>query len=79
MSICFYSMQEEREDPMDIQEKGDVSFEEPKNRFFRRILLRVFSRIYLQALTMTFLAEWGDRSQIATVILAAREVSIRPI
>ena len=22
---------------------------------------------------MTFLAEWGDRSQIATVILAARE------
>ena len=27
----------------------------------------------IQAFTMTFLAEWGDRSQIATVILAARE------
>lgn len=26
---------------------------------------------FLQALTMTFLAEWGDRSQIATIALAA--------
>ena len=26
-------------------------------------------RIFLQAFTMTMLAEWGDRSQIATVIL----------
>ncbi|XP_042225339.1 transmembrane protein 165-like isoform X5 [Homarus americanus] len=37
---------------------------------------RVFvlqSRIFLQAFTMTFLAEWGDRSQIATVVMAARE------
>jgi putative Ca2+/H+ antiporter (TMEM165/GDT1 family) len=30
-------------------------------------------RLYLQALTMTFLAEWGDRSQLATIVLAARE------
>ncbi|XP_050710925.1 transmembrane protein 165-like [Eriocheir sinensis] len=30
-------------------------------------------RVFLQALTMTFLAEWGDRSQIATVVMAARE------
>ncbi|GLD74573.1 transmembrane protein 165 [Lates japonicus] len=26
-----------------------------------------------QALTLTFLAEWGDRSQLTTIILAARE------
>ena len=26
-------------------------------------------KIFIQAFTMTFLAEWGDRSQLATVIL----------
>ncbi|CAL8118142.1 unnamed protein product [Orchesella dallaii] len=39
----------------------------------RRFLYSIFSRVYLQSLTMTFLAEWGDRSQLATVVLAARE------
>ncbi|XP_037105649.1 transmembrane protein 165 [Syngnathus acus] len=33
----------------------------------------VISPIFLQALTLTFLAEWGDRSQLTTIILAARE------
>ncbi|XP_042871917.1 transmembrane protein 165-like [Penaeus japonicus] len=36
-------------------------------------ILGVVSRIFLQAFTLTFLAEWGDRSQIATVVMAARE------
>lgn len=31
------------------------------------------SKIFVQSFTMTMLAEWGDRSQLATVILAARE------
>ncbi|KAM9435835.1 putative divalent cation/proton antiporter TMEM165 [Clarias gariepinus] len=31
------------------------------------------SPIFIQALTLTFLAEWGDRSQLATIVLAARE------
>jgi len=31
------------------------------------------SKIFIQSFTMTTLAEWGDRSQLATVILAARE------
>nr|CAD7203954.1 unnamed protein product [Timema douglasi] len=33
----------------------------------------MISRIFLQSFTLTFLAEWGDRSQLATIILAARE------
>ena len=40
---------------------------------FTRVLRRFFPRIFLQSLTLTFLAEWGDRSQIATIVLAARE------
>ena len=30
-----------------------------------------WSGVFLQSLTLTFLAEWGDRSQIATIALAA--------
>ncbi|XP_045479960.1 transmembrane protein 165 [Harmonia axyridis] len=31
------------------------------------------SRILLQSFTLTFLAEWGDRSQLTTILLGARE------
>ncbi|MEQ2174345.1 hypothetical protein GOODEAATRI_007064 [Goodea atripinnis] len=34
----------------------------------------LISPIFIQAFTLTFLAEWGDRSQLTTIILAAREV-----
>lgn len=33
----------------------------------------IMTRVLAQAFTMTFLAEWGDRSQLTTIILAARE------
>lgn len=36
-------------------------------------ILSFISRIFLQSFTMTFLAEWGDRSQLTTIILGARE------
>lgn len=34
-----------------------------------------FSPIFVQAFVLTFLAEWGDRSQITTIALAAAHVS----
>jgi putative Ca2+/H+ antiporter (TMEM165/GDT1 family) len=35
------------------------------------VLKSVFSPVLLEAFTLTFLAEWGDRSQIATIGVAA--------
>lgn len=41
----------------------------PKQKGSSWIILRVI----IQAFSMTFLAEWGDRSQLTTMILAFRE------
>lgn len=35
------------------------------------LLMLVFSPIFVQTFTLTFLGEWGDRSQIATIAMAA--------
>lgn len=41
----------------------------------RSFLRGILSPIFVEVFVMTFLAEWGDRSQITTIVLAAREVS----
>jgi putative Ca2+/H+ antiporter (TMEM165/GDT1 family) len=53
----------------ELQAKHDASLEEGEDqkKSFSSKNLKVFT----QAFTMTFLAEWGDRSQIATIALAA--------
>lgn len=44
-----------------------------QTRKFIQLFRKYLSAIFLQAFILTFLAEWGDRSQISTIILGARE------
>lgn len=39
----------------------------------RRLFSKFCTPIFLEALMLTFLAEWGDRSQIATITLASHQ------
>lgn len=47
--------------------------EVPLKTKIKRKFLAVVSLAFIETFTMVFLAEWGDRSQISTLILAARE------
>jgi putative Ca2+/H+ antiporter (TMEM165/GDT1 family) len=40
-----------------------------------RVLGLLFSQVFLKSFTLTFLAEWGDRSQIATIGCVARRAA----
>lgn len=58
------------DDRCDYVEEGDGS----KSKKGTSGLLRPDNfKVFTQAFTLTFLAEWGDRSQIATVALAAQK------
>ncbi|XP_075234633.1 putative divalent cation/proton antiporter TMEM165 isoform X2 [Lycorma delicatula] len=61
-----------REDELE-RESLTVDVESASNRRKQQNVLKAVSRIFLQAFTLTFVAEWGDRSQLTTIILAARE------
>ncbi|CAH3947244.1 unnamed protein product [Pieris brassicae] len=57
-------MREDKEETAEMLEQGLAE---------RRKRRSAVYKVLLQAATLTFLAEWGDRSQLATVVLATRE------
>lgn len=76
-STTTSALQSVQEEELD---KGAVTLPKKKDptKKKKRSGLRKFWRskrchVYLQALTMTFLAEWGDRSQLAVIVIAATE------
>jgi putative Ca2+/H+ antiporter (TMEM165/GDT1 family) len=44
----------------------------------RNLCSLLFGPVFVQVFVLTFLGEWGDRSQIATIMLAAAHVSCYP-
>lgn len=62
----------ERERQDDAMERGGSSPADRK-KSWKHYATYFFSPIMIECMTLTFLAEWGDRSQIATIALAAAQ------
>lgn len=66
-----------RDDELDKQTTTVLVTQDPESGVVRKANKRtawyLVSRVLMQSFTMTFLAEWGDRSQLTTIILGARE------
>lgn len=61
---------------MDKEVKTSLMTQDPETGIIRKSKTgwqQMVGRILMQSFTMTFLAEWGDRSQLTTIILGARE------
>ena len=68
----------EKDDVERIESAETGGIDEADHSCFKEGLVNlcqfIFSPIFVQTFVLTFLAEWGDRSQIATIALAAAQV-----
>ncbi|VDN98771.1 unnamed protein product [Rodentolepis nana] len=63
--------EDSREEYKEVEEQ--LSGPNTSGSRLKAVLRGLLSPVFAEALVMTFLAEWGDRSQITTIVLAARE------
>merc|ERR1711957_325819 len=67
---------EEEDKDEEFEEAGktiDGTDERAESSMVRKIGRLICSAIFIEALILTFCAEWGDRSQIATITLASHQ------
>jgi putative Ca2+/H+ antiporter (TMEM165/GDT1 family) len=58
----------------ELRKKEDddtLSLDMQQKPFLQAMFEKLLSPVFVKAFTMTFLAEWGDRSQIATIALGS--------
>lgn len=58
---------------LDTNKFSDLEGGTTKNSSSTWTVLTFVSTIFVKSFMLTFVAEWGDRSQLTTIILAARE------
>lgn len=67
---------ENTSDNSDVENGDKDVTEASEEKHKQKLSAYIKFRVFMQAFTMTFVAEWGDRSQITTIVLSATEVSI---
>jgi putative Ca2+/H+ antiporter (TMEM165/GDT1 family) len=60
-----------KDDGSEAEDDMEAGVGTPKKTKQKSMFEQFLSPVFIQCFTMTFLAEWGDRSQIATIALAA--------
>jgi len=77
MRLMYIGAKGEGEDKDEEFEEVENTLKEAATKAQKGLIRRLFSKfctpIFMEALMLTFLAEWGDRSQIATITLASHQ------
>merc|ERR1719277_332028 len=77
MRLIYIGLKGEEEDKDEEFKEVESTLKDSATKAQKSMIRRTFSKvctpIFMEALMLTFLAEWGDRSQIATISLAAHE------